>query len=60
MDKVTALLEEPKLPWKITEEHKQVFKEAYEFFNGNIPHCGFSDVMLKECGLPYGANAKGF
>ena len=58
---VKKLLEDnDKLPWEITEEHKTIFKEAYNFCEGNIPRCHFCDVMLKECGLQYGPNAHGY
>lgn len=43
----------------IPEDLKSWFIEVYNYLEGDIPHCGFNDILLREVGLDYASNVRG-
>ncbi len=44
----------------IPEDLKHLYLGVYKSMNGNVPHCGFCDIMNRELGLEYDTNVQRF
>jgi len=40
----------------IPDKWKSWYKEVYDELNGNVPKCGFTEIMNRELNLTYGPN----